>query len=265
MRGWPEVCRVVGLSVLVGVGMMGCERSPAPSLEDGQTQADVTMGTIEPDEDPQAAARAGERDRMVQSQVVARGVKDRTVVEAMREVPRHEFVPAPVRPRAYQDAPLPLGGGRTVLQPYLAALVLELLEVSPDDRVLEVSPGSGYTAAVLEAMGADVTVMEGNCEMAGLMSDDLVRAGYRGVEVRCGDGLKGWPEPDVGFEGVVVHEALTEVPETLIAQLSPGGRMVVALGEGEEQALTVVMKGEDGIVTQRDVELVQFWRSGDVE
>ncbi|TXD39418.1 protein-L-isoaspartate O-methyltransferase [Lujinxingia vulgaris] len=265
MRATRALCRVVGLGLLAGVGVMGCEPSPAPSSAEGQMQADVKMGTIEPEEDPNAAARQGERERMVSAQIVARGIKDRTVVEAMRKVPRQEFVPAPVRPRAYQDAPLPLGGGRTVLQPYLVGLVLELLELSPDDRVLEVSPGSGYTAAVLEEMGADVKVVEGDCEMAGLMSDDLVRAGYRGVEVRCGEGLEGWPEGDAGFEGIVVHEAVAELPEALVAQLSPGGRMVVALGAGEEQALTVVSKGEDGMVTQRDVELVQFWRRGEAE
>ncbi|RVU48449.1 protein-L-isoaspartate O-methyltransferase [Lujinxingia sediminis] len=265
MRATRALCRVVCLSLLTGVGLMGCEPSPAPSSGGNPEETDVTMGTIEPKEDPQAAARQGERERMVEAHVVARGVRDRTVIEAMRAVPRQEFVPAPVRPRAYQDAPLPLGGGRTVLQPYLAALVLELLEVNPDDRVLEVSPGSGYTTALLTEMGARVNVMEGDCEMASLLGDDLVRAGYRGAEVRCGDGLKGWPERDAGFEGVLVHEAVTEPPEALVAQLSPGGRMVVALGEGEEQALTVVMKNEDGMVTLRDVELVQFWRSGEAK
>jgi len=195
------------------------------------------------------------RERMVLQQIEPRGVKDPRVLEAMRAVPRHRFVPADYREAAYNDTPLPIGEGQTISQPYIVALMSELLEVGPGSKVLEIGTGSGYQAAVLAAMGVEVFTIEirgGLCERAGALLDEL---GYDKANVRCGDGYGGWPGEEP-FDGIIVTAAPERIPEPLIEQLGVGARMVIPLGDFYQQ-LMVIRKTEDG-VEERSVIPVRF-------
>ena len=195
------------------------------------------------------------RERMVRQQIETRGVKDPEVLAAMRSVPRHRFVPEDYREASYQDSPLPIGESQTISQPYIMALMSELLEVEPGDKVLEIGTGSGYQAAVLAAMGVEVFTVEirqGLCERAEVILADL---GYDNARVRCGDGYGGWPE-ESPFAGVIVTAAPDRIPEPLIDQLAVGARMVIPLGDFYQQ-LMVIKKTEDG-VEERSVIPVRF-------
>jgi protein-L-isoaspartate(D-aspartate) O-methyltransferase len=192
---------------------------------------------------------------MVRQQIETRGVKDPEVLAAMRSVPRHRFVPDDYREASYQDSPLPIGEGQTISQPYIVALMSELLEVGPGDKVLEIGTGSGYQAAVLAAMGAEVYTVEIRqklCERAAKILSDL---GYDSAHVRCGDGYGGWPE-EAPFSGIIVTAAPDRIPEPLIEQLAVGGRMVIPLGDFYQQ-LMVIKKTDDG-VEERSVIPVRF-------
>jgi protein-L-isoaspartate(D-aspartate) O-methyltransferase len=195
------------------------------------------------------------RERMVRQQIETRGVKDPEVLAAMRTVPRHRFVPADYREASYQDSPLPIGESQTISQPYIVALMSELLEVSPGDKVLEIGTGSGYQAAVLAAMGVEVYTIEirqGLCERAEVILTEL---GYDNAHVRCGDGYGGWPD-QAPFAGVIVTAAPDRIPEPLIEQLAVGARMVIPLGDFYQQ-LMVIKKTDDG-VEERSVIPVRF-------
>ncbi len=195
------------------------------------------------------------RERMVRQQIETRGVKDPEVLAAMRSVPRHRFVPEDYREASYQDSPLPIGESQTISQPYIVALMSELLEVEPGDKVLEIGTGSGYQAAVLAAMGVEVFTVEirqGLCERAEAVLADL---GYDNAHVRCGDGYGGWPE-ESPFAGVIVTAAPDRIPEPLIDQLAVGARMVIPLGDFYQQ-LMVIKKTDDG-VEERSVIPVRF-------
>lgn len=195
------------------------------------------------------------RERMVRQQIETRGVKDPAVLTAMRTVPRHRFVPADYREASYQDSPLPIGESQTISQPYIVALMSELLEVSPGDKVLEIGTGSGYQAAVLAAMGVEVYTIEirqGLCERAEVILTEL---GYDNAHVRCGDGYGGWPD-QAPFAGVIVTAAPDRIPEPLIEQLAVGARMVIPLGDFYQQ-LMVIKKTDDG-VEERSVIPVRF-------
>lgn len=195
------------------------------------------------------------RERMVLQQIETRGVKDAAVLAAMRSVPRHRFVPDDYREASYQDSPLPIGESQTISQPYIVALMSELLEVKPGDKVLEIGTGSGYQAAVLAAMGVEVYTVEirqGLCERAEVT---LAELGYDNAHVRCGDGYGGWPE-QAPFAGVIVTAAPDRIPEPLIDQLAVGARMVIPLGDFYQQ-LMVIKKTDDG-VEERSVIPVRF-------
>jgi len=195
------------------------------------------------------------RERMVRQQIETRGVKDAQVLAAMRSVPRHRFVPDDYREASYQDSPLPIGESQTISQPYIVALMSELLEVEAGDRVLEIGTGSGYQAAVLAAMGVEVYTVEirqGLCERAKIT---LAELGYDNAYVRCGDGYGGWPE-QAPFAGVIVTAAPDRIPEPLIDQLAVGARMVIPLGDFYQQ-LMVIKKTDDG-VEERSVIPVRF-------
>ncbi len=195
------------------------------------------------------------RERMVRQQIETRGVKDEQVLAAMRSVPRHRFVPDDYREASYQDSPLPIGESQTISQPYIVALMSELLEVEAGDKVLEIGTGSGYQAAVLAAMGVEVYTVEirqGLCERAKLT---LAELGYDNAYVRCGDGYGGWPE-QAPFAGVIVTAAPDRIPEPLIDQLAVGARMVIPLGDFYQQ-LMVIKKTDDG-VEERSVIPVRF-------
>jgi protein-L-isoaspartate(D-aspartate) O-methyltransferase len=173
--------------------------------------------------------RARARNQMVARQIEARGVSDERVLAAMRAVPRHAFVPEEVRADAYEDRPLPIGHGQTISQPYIVAAMTELARVRPGSRVLEVGTGSGYQAAVLAEMGAQVYSIEIVERLARRAGETLARLGYGAVQVRHGDGYRGWPEA-APFDAIVVTAAAPRVPPALLEQLVDGGRLVIPLG-----------------------------------
>ena len=214
--------------------------------------ADCTSG-----DPPQDAFRQA-RLAMVADQVAARGVKDPRVLDAMRAVPRHEFVPLTLRDDAYVDSPLPIGHGQTISQPYIVALMTELARPSPADRVLEVGTGSGYQAAVISRLVSRVFTVELVDPLAQSASAVLRRLGYANVTVRSGDGYLGWPE-EAPFDIILVTAAPEEVPAALVAQLKPGGRLIVPVGRvWDVQDLQLIEKDAGGKVKTRSVIPVRF-------
>lgn len=191
------------------------------------------------------------RDEMVQRDIVGRGIEDVRVIEAMRRVPREEFVPRTRRRHAYDDAPLPIGRGQTISQPYIVALMLEALQLGEGDAdgvgaALDVGTGSGYAAAVLSLLVEQVYTIERHGKLAREAEERFARLGYTNVEVRHGDGTLGWPE-HAPFEAIVVAAAASGVPRPLRDQLAVGGRLVVpvaAVGFGQ-RLLRVIRTTED--------------------
>jgi protein-L-isoaspartate(D-aspartate) O-methyltransferase len=179
-----------------------------------------------------------ERESMVRDQIERRGVRDPRVLEAMRRVPREAFVPEAMRAQAYQDGPLPIGGGQTISQPYIVAFMSEAARVAPDDKVLEIGTGSGYQAAILAALGARVFSIEIRQELAERARRTLLETGHGEVRVKAGDGYRGWPE-EAPFDAILVTAAPDAIPEPLLAQLKPGGRLVVPVGTGNQELLRV--------------------------
>jgi len=184
------------------------------------------------------------RQAMVQNQIVARGVDDARVLAAMRQVPRHEFVPADVRASAYDDRPLPIGWEQTISQPYIVALMTSALRLQGSERVLEIGTGSGYQAAVLAAIVPEVYSIEILPELAQAARATLDRLGLERVRLRTGDGFRGWPE-HAPFDAIVVTASPLQVPQPLLEQLAPGGRMVLPVG-GEQQLLLRITRGPNG-------------------
>ena len=184
------------------------------------------------------------RQRMVRQQIRARGIDDPAVLRAMGAVPRHRFVPDPMRPHAYADGPLRIGHGQTISQPYIVALMTELIEQDESMKVLEIGTGSGYQAAVLAEIVAEVYTIEivpPLGESAAALLRDL---GYDNVRTRIGDGFHGWPE-HAPFSAVVVTAAPDEIPQPLLDQLAVGGRLVIPVGRGS-QDLVRVTRTDDG-------------------
>ena len=196
------------------------------------------------------------RNLMVEEQIAARGVKDPRVLAAMRKVPRHLFVPENLIPEAYDDTPLPIGYGQTISQPYIVALMTELLQLRGDEKVLEVGTGSGYQAAVLAELAREVYTIEIVEPLARQAAERLRELGYTNVHVRHGDGYDGWPEK-APFDGIIVTAAPEEIPKPLLDQLKPGGRLVIPVGAWS-QDLLVVTKSADGKITRRVVIPVRF-------
>jgi protein-L-isoaspartate(D-aspartate) O-methyltransferase len=181
------------------------------------------------------------------------------VLAAMRQVPRHRFVPAPLAPVAYQDMPLPIGFDKTISQPFIVAVMTDLLAPMPDDTVLEVGTGLGYQAAVLARLARRVWSVEVVEELALEAEARLARLGYPNVEIRVGDGSRGWAE-HAPFDKILVAAAADVVPPALVEQLRPGGRMVLPLGREEAQILTVVDRAAAGKITWREILPVRFSR-----
>lgn len=180
------------------------------------------------------------------------------VMAAMANVPRHEFVPASQVANAYANRPLPIGLGQTISQPYIVALMTDLMEVKPGDRVLEIGTGSGYQAAVLAALAGTVYTIEIVEPLAREAGERLSRLGYRNVVTRIGDGYQGWPG-EAPFDSIMVTAAPREVPQPLIDQLKPGGRLVVPVGgQIAGQSLLLIEKQANGTVTRRNVLAVRF-------
>ncbi len=181
-----------------------------------------------------------------------------TVLAAMGRVPRHELVPEDVRDAAYRNHPLPIGYGQTISQPYIVAIMTDLVEAGPGDRVLEVGTGSGYQAAVLAEVADEVYTLEIIPELARRAHRDLQRLGYTNVTARQGDGYFGWPE-HAPYDAIVVTAGATHVPPPLIEQLKPGGRLIIPVGSRFlTQQLLLLTKAADGSVTTRQVLPVRF-------
>jgi protein-L-isoaspartate(D-aspartate) O-methyltransferase len=181
------------------------------------------------------------RKRMVEKQIIARGIEDGRVIQAMLKVPRHRFIPEKYRHYAYSDSPVPIGHGQTISQPYIVALMTEALNLSSADRVLEIGTGSGYQAAILAEIASEVYTIE-IVEPLGTAAEGLLREmGYDNVEVMVGDGYLGWPE-HAPFDRIIVTCAPTEIPEPLIDQLKEGGIMMIPVGTAGFQYLYRVKK-----------------------
>lgn len=193
--------------------------------------------------------RAAERARMVAESIEARGIRDPRLLEAMRRVQRHELVPPEVRHRAYEDRPLPIGHDVTISQPFIVAAMTEAAQVERGERVLEVGTGSGYQAAVLAELGADVYSIEIIEPIAKRAATDLVRLGYDKIQLRIGDGYRGWPEAGP-FDAIIVTAAPPQVPKPLVQQLAVGGRLVIPVGVDPAQQLQVIVRGKDGTTTE---------------
>lgn len=191
------------------------------------------------------------RHKMVESQIQARGIKDENVLRAMRKVPRHEFVPLMEKPVAYSDSPLPIGHGQTISQPYIVALMTELLQLEPTDKVLEVGTGSGYQAAILAEIAKEVYTLEILEPLYQAAKARLEKLGYKNVYVRLGDGTKGWPDASP-FDKMIVTAAGLKIPDALIQQLKEGGKIVMPLGE-EDQVLVVGEKRNNALRTYETI------------
>lgn len=185
------------------------------------------------------------RERMVKTQIETRGVRDKLVLDAMRKVPRHLFVSESLKDQAYSDGPLPIGEGQTISQPYIVALMTELLGLKGGERVLEIGTGSGYQAAVLAEIAQEVYTIEIICSLAEMSEKRLKQMGYENITVRCADGYQGWKE-HAPFDGVIVTAAPDHIPQPLVDQLKMGGRLVIPVGD-VFQELIVVIKTETGI------------------
>jgi protein-L-isoaspartate(D-aspartate) O-methyltransferase len=186
-----------------------------------------------------------ERQRMVSRQLIRRGIEDAAVLDAMGTVPRHAFVPVSLRDQAYSDEPLPIGEGQTISQPYIVALMTEALQLTKGERVLEIGTGSGYQAAVLAHMGAEVYSIERLPSIAEAAAKRLAELGYATVHVRAGDGNDGWPEA-APFDAVLVTAAAREIPRAPLQQLRIMGRMVLPVGGDDSQELVRIWRTEDG-------------------
>jgi protein-L-isoaspartate(D-aspartate) O-methyltransferase len=191
----------------------------------------------------EAACRA-----MIETQIERRGVRDASVLNAMRAVPRHAFVPADLRLQAYDDAPLPIGGGQTISQPYMVAAMTAALQLTGNERVLEVGAGCGYQAAVLSKLGREVVTLEYRAELAVGTAKRLAEMRYDNIHVHCGDGTLGLPEM-APFDAILVAAGAPAPPPPLLAQLAEGGRMVIPVGTLENQELRLIERKRDTFQT----------------
>ena len=197
---------------------------------------------------------------MVEQQIVQRGISDKSVLDAMRKVPRHEFVPPEFREFAYDDHPLPIGEEQTISQPYIVALMTELLQLrgKKEEKVLEIGTGSGYQAAVLAEIVGEVYTIEILEPLALRAQETLERLGYKNVKVKTGDGFFGWPE-NAPFDAIVVTCATEKVPDPLIKQLKPGGRLIIPIGPSfSVQNLIAVTKDKYGNIKSENIIPVRF-------
>jgi protein-L-isoaspartate(D-aspartate) O-methyltransferase len=201
------------------------------------------------DSDPKAFQ--AERQRMVDRDIAAQGIRDPAVLAAMRRVPRHLFVPPAIRRRAYDDQPLPIGFDQTISQPYIVAYMTEALRPAREHVVLEIGTGSGYQAALLAELVREVLTIEIVPELADRARQTLAQAGYRNVQVRTGNGYLGWPER-APFQRIIVTAAPATLPQALVDQLAIGGLMVVPVGRDAQQ-MTIVTKNERGITQSKTI------------
>ena len=198
------------------------------------------------------------REQMVERHIAGRGIRNAALLDTMRHVPREEFVAPADRPQAYGDHPLPIGCGQTISQPYIVALMIEAARLGPGDRVLEVGAGSGYAAAVISRLAADVIAIERHPELAAAARERLARLGFANVRIVDGDGSRGWPE-DAPFDAILAAASGSHVPEPLVEQLASGGRLVMPVG-GQlwAQTLIKITKTADGRTQRETLGKVRF-------
>ena len=221
------------------MALTACARGAAGLPEEAIASSPAAAATAPRDEE---AAFRVQREKMVTRQIEERGIEDPLVLDAMRAVPRHRFVPEKYLSSAYGDSALPIGEGQTISQPYIVALMSELLQVEPGDRILEVGTGSGYQAAVLAEMGAQVYSVEIIPVLAESARQVLDELGYSGVETQIRDGYYGW-EAEAPFDGIIVTAAPDHVPQLLLAQAKPDGRIVIPVGpQGQTQTLWLMVQ-----------------------
>jgi len=192
------------------------------------------------------------REEMVARQIEARGVKDRRVLAAMRKIPRHLFVPEEYWDEAHSDDPLPIGLEQTISQPYIVAVMTELLALSPKHRVLEVGTGSGYQTTLLAELAGEVYSLEIVPELGKRAADLLTSLGCKNVWIKIADGYNGWPEM-APFDSIIATACAEELPQPLLGQLKSGGRLVAPLGSEREQYLYLFTRTEEGVVKKRSV------------
>jgi protein-L-isoaspartate(D-aspartate) O-methyltransferase len=243
---WARLGRTVAAALLGLLWAAG----HAPSVDIA-----ATVGAPERRPRQSRADRRPERLDMVEQQLLARDITDPRVIDAIRRVPRDRFVPAPQRDAAYEDRPLPIGYRQTISQPYIVAFMTQALQLTEETRVLEIGTGSGYQTAVLAELAAQVYSIEIVPELGVRARETLADLGHANVETRVGDGYQGWPDA-APFDAIIVTAAPDHVPEPLIAQLAPGGRMVIPVGQ-DRQSLTLITRGDDGI-TRRNLLPVLF-------
>jgi len=201
------------------------------------------------------------REKMVEAQIKARGVKDHRVLSALLKVERHRFVPEEYLNSAYSDQPLPIGEGQTISQPYIVALMTELLELKGEEKVLEIGTGSGYQAAILAELAREVYSIEIIETLASMAKNRLLELGYQNIKVKAGDGYLGWPEV-APFDAIIITCAPDHIPKPLIEQLKEGGRMVVPVG-AYSQELKKIVKRSGKIVTTDVIPVVFVPMTGD--
>ena len=197
------------------------------------------------------------RDRMVDVQIAGRGVRDKAVLEAMRQVPREVFVEPGFEEFAYEDGPLPIGEGQTISQPYIVALMIEAAEVKPGERVLEVGAGSGYATAVLSRIAESIYAIERHASLATTAQERFNRLAYGNIELRTGDGSRGWPKA-APFDAILVSAGGPEVPAALKDQLALGGRLVIPVGSEHEQKLLKLTRTSESAYEEKDCGYVSF-------
>lgn len=194
--------------------------------------------------------RADERFRMVERQIIARGITNPRILAAMRQIPRHVFIPPPYDRSAYEDNPLPIGSGQTISQPYIVALMTELLNPGPGDRVLELGTGSGYQTAILAALAEHVITFERIPAVADLARSNLSRIGITNIELVVGDGTAGYLA-GAPYNGILVTASTPRIPQPLIEQLAEGGRLVAPLGDRDIQELVRICRKGDRAIESR--------------
>lgn len=254
MNSPKSIIRIGILFLILTTMNTGCQpaspdQDPTQPLEIAPTFTDLPAPTLDP--------MIEKRENMVKVQIAARGIQDPRVLAAMETVPRHEFVPDSYLSKAYADHPLPIGFGQTISQPYIVALMTEVLQLEEGDRVLEIGTGSGYQAAILGELDLEVYTMEIIPELATKADQRLERLGYRNIQVRFADGYFGWEEQSP-FDAIIVTAAPDHLPLPLIQQLSEGARMVIPIGPiGAVQSLWLFEMSE-GELLAKNLGAVQF-------
>jgi protein-L-isoaspartate(D-aspartate) O-methyltransferase len=263
------VCLVLIPGLFTIIFETGCSKEPEEITSSQDTKADTNQvgdqaGPKEQVEDDKArthpafSERTEERNRMVEKQIRARNIKDPNVLKAMRTVPRHAFVPFNQLPYAYGDYPRPIGFEQTISQPYIVAFMTEALQLKPHYKILEIGTGSGYQAAVCAEIAEKVFTIEIVEGLAKRAKKDLAELGYTNVTVRFGDGFFGWEE-EAPFDAIIGTAAAGRIPEPLIEQLKPGGRMILPYGRPwSYQYLVVLTKDKNGKIRKENVMPVSF-------